>query len=119
MRNLSNAHQLIRRLSPFALAGALSVGVLGTSHDAQAQVVVQEVEVVQAPPVARVEVIPVAPSVRHFWQHGYWGWNGAAHYWVPGRYEVIRPGWGWAEPRWVGVGPRYHFYPGYWYQYRY
>jgi len=116
MRNLSIAHTLIRRLSPVVLAGALATGVIGTSHTAQAQVEV--VEVVQAPPVARVEVIPVAPSARHFWQHGYWGWNGAAHYWVPGRYEMMRPGYGWAEPRWVNYGGRYRFSPGYWYGYR-
>jgi hypothetical protein len=29
---------------------------------------------------------------------------------------VIRPGWGYAEPRWVPIGRRWHFYPGRWYQ---
>jgi hypothetical protein len=117
MRNLSIAHELVRRLSPVVLAGALATGVFATSQVAHAQEVV-EVEVVKAPPAPVVEVIPVAPSPRHFWIHGFYGWNGTAHYWVPGRYEVIRPGWGWSESRWVGVGGRYHFYPGHWYQYR-
>jgi hypothetical protein len=116
MRNLSIIHRLVQRLSPVVLAGVVATGVVVTSHVAQAQEV--EVEVVQQPPVARVEVIPAAPSPRHFWIHGYYGWNGTAHYWNPGRYEVMRPGWGWSEARWVGVGGRYHFYPGRWYAYR-
>jgi hypothetical protein len=115
MRNLSfYTQQLVRRsLSPLVLAGALCTGVLGTSHVAQAQEV--EVEVVAQPPVARVEVIPPAPSPHHFWIHGYYGWNGTTHYWNSGRYEVVRPGYGWSEARWVSVGPRWHYYPGRWY----
>jgi hypothetical protein len=114
MRNLSYVHPLVvRTLSPFVLAGALFTGVVSTSPVAEAQEV--EVEVAAQPPVARVEVIPAAPSPRHFWIHGYYGWNGSAHYWVPGRYEVIRPGYGWSEARWVGVGQRWHYYPGRWY----
>jgi len=106
--------QLVRRhLSPVVLVGALSAGVVGTSHVALADEVEVEVEV--QPPVTRVEVIPARPSPQHFWIHGYWGW-GATHTWVPGRYEVMRPGWGYAEARWVPVGRRWHFYPGRWYQ---
>jgi hypothetical protein len=114
MKTLSLVQRHFRRfLSPALLAGALSLGaVVGTSHVALADEVEVEVEV--QPPVARVEVIPPAPSPKHFWIHGYWGW-GATHYWVPGRYEVIRPGYGYAEARWVPVGRHWHFYPGRWY----
>ena len=105
-----------RGIGAFTLAVGLATGVFSASPVALAQEV--EVEVVRPPPVAQIEVIPARPSPRHFWIHGYWGWNGAAHYWNPGRYEVIRPGWGWAEAHWVAVGPRYHFYPGRWYAIR-
>ncbi len=105
--------QVRRRLSLLALAGALSAGILGTSQVAFAQVTEVEVEV--APPAPRVEVIPVAPSPQHFWVHGYWGY-GTAHYWVPGRYEAVRPGWAYSEARWAPIGHRWHFYPGRWYQ---
>jgi hypothetical protein len=41
--------------------------------------------------------------------------DGAVHYWAPGRYEVVRPGWGCSEAHWVATGPRYQFYSGHWY----
>jgi hypothetical protein len=114
MTNFAYIQRLVRRsLSPLVLAGGLCGALVGQSDVARAQEV--EVEVVNTPPPPRVEVIPVAPSPRHFWIHGYWGWNGTAHYWVPGRYEVIRQGYGWSEARWVAVGPRWHYYPGHWY----
>jgi hypothetical protein len=104
----------IRRLLSLALcAGTLSLGVLGTSRVARADDV--EVEVKVEPPAPRVEVIPAAPSPKHFWIHGYWGWSGGAHVWMPGRYELLRPGWAWTEARWAPVGAGvYHFYPGRW-----
>jgi hypothetical protein len=98
---------VLRRISPLALALTLAMGVFSATRVVRAQEV--EVEVVRAPPPPQIEVIPVRPSPRHFWVHGYWGWTGAVHYWVPGRYEVVRPGWGWSEAHWVATGPRYHF----------
>ncbi len=116
MKPLQLVQRRVRRfLSPVVLAGALSLGgVVSASHVALADEVEVEVEV--QPPVARVEVVPPAPSPRHFWIHGYWGWGPAhAHYWVPGRYEEIRPGWGYSEARWAPIGRRWHFFPGRWY----
>jgi len=97
------------------ILGALPLGLVSatTSHDAFAE---EEVEIEIQPPAPRVEVIPVAPSARHFWVHGYWGWAGGRHTWVPGRYEVMRDGWAWSESRWNLVGRRWHFYPGHWYR---
>jgi hypothetical protein len=105
--------KLVQGLSTFVLSAALSGGMALTPGVAQAQEV--EVEVQVQPPAPRVEVIPAAPSAQHFWIHGYWGWQGGAHVWMPGRYEVLRPGWGWEEAHWAAVGPRWHFYPGHWY----
>jgi hypothetical protein len=107
-------HHFRHHLARAVLAGALCAGVVSVSHVALAQETEVEIEV--QPPVARVEVIPVAPSPQHFWIRGYWGYAGAAHYWVPGRYEVVRPGYAWSEARWAPVGRRWHFYPGRWYQ---
>jgi hypothetical protein len=111
-------HAFLRRHASLrfssVLVAALAAGVVLTgARVASAQEVEVEIEVV--PPPVKVEVIPPAPSVHHFWIHGYYGWTGAAHYWVPGRYEVLRPGWAWSEARWAPVGRRWHFYPGHWY----
>src|SRR6185503_16729282 len=37
-----------------------------------------------APPRPRYEVRTRAPSPRHVWRAGYWGWRNGAHYWVAG-----------------------------------
>jgi hypothetical protein len=103
-------------LSPLLVGAALAMSVVATSHVARAQEV--EVEVVRQPPPQQVEYIPARPSPNHFWIHGNWGWNGSAHYWNPGRYEIMRPGFGWSESHWVGTGHGYHYYPGHWYGHR-
>ena len=46
--------------------------------------------VMVAPPPPRVEIVGVAPYPGHIWITGYWGWNGRAHHWVPGRWEAPR-----------------------------
>lgn len=50
----------------------------------------EEIIVTEAPPAARVEVIPVAPSANHLWVGGYWARSGNGWVWVEGRY-VVRP----------------------------
>ena len=44
------------------------------------------VEVIPVAPPLRVEVIPVAPSREHIWVHGRWNWRPERreHFWVPG-----------------------------------
>ncbi len=69
------------------------------------------VDVRIAPPVARVEVVPVRPSPRHVWIRGYWGWDGYRHAWVPGHYVLARRNLVYVEPRWEAAGRghwRYH-----------
>jgi len=67
-----------------------------------------------APPIARVEVVPAAPSADHFWIAGHWHWNGSAHAWVGGRWELARPAQVWVPEHWGLDGRRWHLYGGYW-----
>jgi hypothetical protein len=67
-----------------------------------------------APPAARVEVIGVAPSARHFWAPGYYRWTGGAYTWVTGRWELRRPGLAYVGPRWVNRYGRFEYLPGRW-----
>ncbi len=97
-------------LSASVLAGACLIAI------PQAASAAPVVDVRVAPPATRVEVVPARPSPRHFWVHGYWGWNGHAHYWTPGRYEVARPGYAYREPRWERVHDHYRFHEGGWYR---
>ena len=80
---------------------------------AQAQVPGVRVEI--APPAPRVEVRPMAPSPRHVWIGGHWGWRGGAHVWLPGHY-ALPPGEGyhWVDARWVPEGGRYQYFEGHW-----
>ena len=67
-----------------------------------------------APPAPYFEVIPVLPFPGALWIGGYWGWQGGRHYWVPGRYERARPGYGWNAHSWVQQGGRWHLRGGGW-----
>jgi hypothetical protein len=69
-----------------------------------------------APPVARVEVVGVAPSARHFWVPGYYRWTGERYLWVTGRWQLRREGYAYAAPHWVNRVGRYEYIPGRWYR---
>ncbi len=57
--------------------------------------------VTQGPPVARVEVIPVAPSARHVWIPGHYVRRGRNYMWVNGFYRVAPPRYSaWAPGQW-------------------
>lgn len=75
--------------------------------------VVVEVYAPSLPPLARVEVIPVAPSRHHVWCRGYWHWSNA-WVWVPGRYVARVPGHVWVGPRYFWRGHRVVYVRGYW-----
>jgi hypothetical protein len=90
-----------------ALGGALVL------HEGSASAQVVEV----APPAVRVEVAPRAPSPRHFWLPGYWGWRPREGYvWYGGRWEIARPGWVWERSHWYRDGGRWHFAHGHWHR---
>jgi hypothetical protein len=66
------------------------------------------------PPVARVEVRPLAPSRHHVWIAGHWTWRGGWA-WVAGRWEVPpRRGAAWVSGRWVRASRGWRWVPGYW-----
>jgi hypothetical protein len=67
------------------------------------------------PPLLPVYVQPVIPAVGYIWTPGYWAWNGAEYYWVPGTW-VLPPFYGalWTPGYWGWVGGVYSFHAGYW-----
>jgi hypothetical protein len=70
--------------------------------------------VMVAPPVARVEVVGVAPYPGYVWIGGYWGWVGGRHEWVPGRWVAGRPGYHWVGHAWMRAGDGWRMRPGHW-----
>jgi hypothetical protein len=68
-----------------------------------------------APPALRVEAIPPAPSPRHVWIAGYWGYNNGQHVWIPGYHDIPpAPGYHWIGSRWVNEGGFWVFKRGHW-----
>ena len=50
----------------------------------------------EGPPNAVVEIVPVAPSPRHIWVGGYYGYRENRYIWNPGSYQLPprgRTGW--------------------------
>jgi hypothetical protein len=109
---LQQNRRIAKWLSASVVAGACLVASPHGVKTAAAQVF----EVRVAPPEPRVEVVPVAPSPHHFWVHGYWGWSGRSHVWVPGRYQVERRGYAYREPHWEPYHGHYRFHQGGWYR---
>lgn len=52
-----------------------------------------------APPPPQVEVVTVAPGPGQVWIRGHWAWRGA-WVWVPGSWELVRPGHHWVDGHW-------------------
>jgi hypothetical protein len=112
-QSLQQSRRLAKWLSASVVAGACLIASPYGVSTASAEPVV---EVRIAPPATRVEVVPARPSPHHFWVHGYWAWNGHAHVWAPGRYEVERRGYEYREPRWEGGHGHWHFRDGGWHR---
>jgi hypothetical protein len=93
-----------------AVAGTALVGAVCESEASAGEVVVRV-----APPAARVEVVPRAPSPRHVWVPGYWGWREHhGHVWYGGHYVVGRPGAVWEPAHWSARGGYWHLSEGHW-----
>ncbi len=94
-----------------AVAGTAVVGAVGERQaSAQERLVVRV-----APPAPRVEVIPRAPSPRHVWAPGYWGYRShVGHVWYGGHYIVGQPGHAWEPAHWSERGGYWHFVGGHW-----
>jgi hypothetical protein len=97
------------------LIAALSLALSPQLSQAQVRVFFPGIRVTVAPPALRYEMAPPAPSPRHQWIAGYWGWHGAAHVWIPGRW-VLPPAYGyvWEPARWENVDGAWMFYDGHW-----
>jgi hypothetical protein len=73
------------------------------------------VRVMTAPPPVRVEVRSRAPSPRHQWVAGYWGWRGGRHVWLPGHWAMPpAPGYIWEPAVWRNEGGSWTFFEGHW-----
>lgn len=110
---------------PIIGGASLSIlcGIAGIGGAASAQTVVvpaspaaQVVIAPTAPPEARVEVIPPAPSSTVFWQPGYWSWSGTGWVWHRGHYEARpRPAAVWVPGQWQPAqGGGYSWVEGHW-----
>ena len=77
-------------LSKLVLAGVaiMPLGFAGCVYRQPDAVVVSGgVVVAEEPPVARVEVVGVAPSHEHVWANGYWVRRGSNWDWRAGHWE--------------------------------
>jgi WXXGXW repeat (2 copies) len=105
----SRGRAFVVRLA-LVVAGAGLVGAVGEREASAGEVVVRV-----APPAARVEVVPRAPSPRHVWAPGYWGWQEhRGHVWYGGHYVVGQPGYAWEPAHWSARGGYWHFSEGHW-----
>jgi hypothetical protein len=111
---LRQNRRVAKWLSASVVAGSC---LIASPHGVRMAAAEPIVDVRIAPPAPRVEVVPARPSPRHFWVHGYWAWNGHAHVWTRGHYEVERSGYAYRESRWED-GPHGHwrYHQGGWYR---
>ncbi|HXK20487.1 MAG TPA: hypothetical protein VNG33_21905 [Polyangiaceae bacterium] len=101
----------------FSVAVLAGAGTLVSPAGVRPALAETFVDVQTAPPVTRVEVVPVRPSPRHVWIRGYWGWDGYHHLWVPGHYVLARRGYVYVEPRWEAAGRgHWHWHRGGWHR---
>lgn len=68
-----------------------------------------------APPPLPVYVQPAIPAPGYIWTPGYWAWDGAEYYWVPGAW-ILPPYVGalWTPGYWGWSGGVYIFHIGCW-----
>lgn len=103
----------MRKLTGPLLAFLVGVAPIAlTEAPAQAQAAIR---IQVAPPALRTEVIPRAPSPRHVWVAGHWGWNGSKHVWVGGYHALPpHPGYHWNPAHWTNEGGAWAFQQGNW-----
>ena len=65
------------------------------------------------PPVMRYEPMP-PPRAGYVWMQGYWGWQGGAHAWIPGRWERERVDHVYVQPVWREGPKGWELHPGGW-----
>ena len=99
---------MFRKLLAAAILSTAALGGATLPSVASAQVYIQT-----APPPLRAERVP-APRRGHAWVPGYWQWRGHRHVWVPGTWIVARPGYSYANPRWIERDGRWQYERGRW-----
>jgi hypothetical protein len=99
-------------------AAVLAVGaaLMAAPQPAQAGVFIGVgISVGFPPPLLPVYVQPAIPAPGYIWTPGYWAWDGAEYYWVPGTW-ILPPYYGalWTPGYWGWAGGAYIFHAGYW-----
>ena len=98
------------------LAAPAATCMLLLAAPAQAQAGVNASVYVQiAPPAPRYEVAP-APRRGQSWVPGHWEWRPRRqqYVWIPGNFITVRPGYRYAQPKWVREGNRWGYHSGGW-----
>ncbi|MFI5168005.1 MAG: hypothetical protein ACHQQS_15460 [Thermoanaerobaculales bacterium] len=92
---------------------AVVLAALGSVAVASAQVEIG-VRVRVAPPVVRVETVPLAPGPDSYWIGGHWQWDDGQFTWRRGHWVVARRGEVYVRAHWVPEGAEWVFRPGHW-----
>ncbi|MGA2564884.1 MAG: DUF4124 domain-containing protein [Steroidobacteraceae bacterium] len=76
---------------------------------------VADISASTAPPPLPTSDQPPCPEEGDLWTPGYWAWDGAAYYWVPGAWvPPPRLGVFWTPAYWAYIGTVFVFHRGYW-----
>lgn len=86
-----------------------SLGAATTTASAATSITVQ----IGPPPAPYYEPAPAARRGQ-VWLPGHWEWRGNHHAWVAGQFVRARPGYYYAQPRYVRHGNRWDYRAGYW-----
>jgi hypothetical protein len=105
----------MRKLALVASLSLLALAPQASQAQVRIGVALPGIRVTVGPPAPRYEPIPVAPSPRHQWIGGYWGWRGSAQVWIAGHWAVP-PAYGyvWEPARWEEVNGSWMFFDGHW-----
>jgi hypothetical protein len=92
----------------------LAVVMLGVTSAALAEVSIG-VSVRVGPPAIPVYTQPICPGPNYIWTPGYWAYEPAGYYWVPGTWVLApSPGLLWTPGYWGWGGEGYIWHEGYW-----
>lgn len=92
----------------------LSLGAWAMPPTAVAAVSVS-ISVRIAPPLLPVYIQPAPPAPDFLWMPGYWAWDDAGYYWVPGTWVMApRHGYLWTPGYWAWGSGLYYWHQGYW-----
>ena len=100
---------LTRIVLASCITATLALGTL-PANAAQVRAVI---DVREAPPPLRDEVVP-PPRHGYQWVPGYWNWQGHRHVWHTGAWVHARPGYVYAAPSWVEHDGRWQLRQGGW-----